>query len=984
MERVWVYDGDGWTEGVVVSQPDAGGKVKVESNGGTGVFAQPAVLPRADDGDFAQLEDLVYLHEASVLNSLKKRYIKGEPYTDAVDMCIAVNPYHVYPTLYSLETQDSYRAQRNQSPHIYKISCRSFSRLCETGKSQSILVSGESGAGKTETTKLLLNHFARLSGGGDHSKCKVESVLQSGPILEAFGNAQTVHNRNSSRFGKFIQLDFDENCALGGGELKTYLLEKSRIVYHADGERNYHIFYQMLTGTLDEHFTSKFFSEKQQFRFLCGQGPRESDFKFGKQTRLALDTLDIDLSEVLQALAAVLHLGELEFTEIDEDSCVVEENESFNHLCELLKLGGQEELLRNKLTTRIVIAGGDRCKVPLRKGQAIYNSEALAKTLYARLFESIVSHINNNIRRENTTRQIGVLDIFGFESFESNSLEQLCVNYTNEHLQQLFNECVLSRVQEEYVSECVPWQHIDCQSGLNVIKLIQFSCFALLEEESVRPGGSSKAFVSKLLKTNHSCLVSHRLDPLKFTVSHFAGDVSYDGSLFLEKNVDKMHDSEIIANFFQNTKTKNDKQAATVTNQFKRQLRDLVKEIGQTQSHFIRCIKPNRVEAKDRFDEKMVLQQLKCSGVVEAIRIARVGYPDRCVHADVAREFAIHKASIGDFMRAKGFHENEFVVGKTKVFFVKGVLKSLRAKHKVVLGYQATRIQNTVRAFLCKRQTASRKLASFLVRVRFVRNKLATIHLQMAIRRFLLGKRVKKRRFLSRCATILQAWFRMKRFLQRFSHFKEMACLIQAFVRGRIQRITYVQMIGKHRESQTIAGMQQRIETLERQTIQYRRFIKRLQKENAILKKLGDNNNKSKDKENSFFGNLLGSSTTVPKTATRKNNSSRTRSENRSTNWSFLGNSVKTKPELVSSNESNAPKVSVRKESASHTNTGERNSVIHNFFASSGTVLRNVTSLIVETIPQSGETPKEGFTTIDLQHQHNNSRPAKKKKQPNA
>ncbi|XLT37459.1 hypothetical protein HN873_068751, partial [Arachis hypogaea] len=535
---------------------------------------------------------------------------------------------------------------------------------------QSIIISGESGAGKTETAKIAMQYLAALGGG---SGIEYE-ILKTNPILEAFGNGKTLRNDNSSRFGKLIEIHFSETGKICGANIQTFLLEKSRVVQCNEGERSYHIFYQLCAGAPPSLREKLNLRSAEEYKYLrqsnCYSIVGVND---AEEFRIVVEALDVvhiskeDQESVFAMLAAVLWLGNVSFTVIDNENHVqAVEDEGLFSVAKLI--GCDIEDLKFTLTTRKMKVGNDNIVQKLKLSQAIDARDALAKSIYSCLFDWIVEQINKSLAvgKRRTGRSISILDIYGFESFNRNSFEQFCINYANERLQQHFNRHLFKLEQEEYIQDGIDWAKVefeDNQDCLNLFEKKPLGLLSLLDEESTFPNGTDLTFANKLKQhlNSNSCFKGER--DKAFTVCHYAGEVIYDTTGFLEKNRDLLHlDSiqllssstcHLPQKFATQMLTQTEKPAVgplhksggadsqklSVATKFKGQLFQLMQRLESTTPHFIRCIKPNNLQSPGLYEQGLVLQQLRCCGVLEVVRISRSGFPTRMSHQKFARRY---------------------------------------------------------------------------------------------------------------------------------------------------------------------------------------------------------------------------------------------------------------------------------------------------------------------------------------------------------
>mmetsp|Transcript_1151 Transcript_1151/g.1867 ORF Transcript_1151/g.1867 Transcript_1151/m.1867 type:complete len:1659 (-) Transcript_1151:525-5501(-) len=664
---------------------------------------------------------LTHLHEPEVVLCLRQRYAFDKIYTNTGPILLALNPFKNCKQLYSEKVMEEYWARGEQAmkgivddesplpPHVYGIADRSFRIMMQTiedsksaaakrGKGgalsdQSILVSGESGAGKTVTTKFIMQYLASLSQRSHSSEQEKggqnieQQVLQSNPILESFGNARTIRNDNSSRFGKFIELKFNAG-ALVGASIETYLLEKVRLISQAEGERNYHIFYELFCmgdEALGNYYLEIYNPEDFNMTNRSGTFDRRDgveDFETFDDLKKAMDILGMTAEEqndVFTIPAAAMHASNITFLAKSNDES--ELDISNPHLEPFLNLMGlSAEELQQSLCFLQIKAGREFHNRTLSKAKAEKGLEAFIKAFYGALFHFLVKRINSSItvkdpsrvRRKVTTKgpdeaSIGVLDIFGFESFKHNSFEQLCINYCNEALQQQFNLFVLKNEQAEYEKEGIAWSFITFPDNQDVLDLIDkkgCGILNILDDQCRAPGTTDKTFCIDLYKkcTGHTRFEAdyRQVGAQLFGVNHYAGPVEYDTLGFVQKNKDDLpkeatdllfgSTKEIVQDLatilsdpaaggadtrsrsISPTRPGAKSVKVTVGSQFSRQLRDLRSKIDLTSPHYVRCLKPNDLLIPDHFNPLIISDQLRYAGVIEAVRVSRVGYPHRYTH----------------------------------------------------------------------------------------------------------------------------------------------------------------------------------------------------------------------------------------------------------------------------------------------------------------------------------------------------------------
>lgn len=789
----------------VISLPE--GKVlKVKSE--NLVSANPDILDGVDD-----LMQLSYLNEPSVLYNLHYRYKQDMIYTKAGPVLVAINPFKKVP-LYGNYYIEAYKSKSIESPHVYAITDTAIREMIRDEVNQSIIISGESGAGKTETAKIAMQYLAALGGG---SGIEYE-ILKTNPILEAFGNAKTSRNDNSSRFGKLIEIHFSETGKISGANIQTFLLEKSRVVQCAEGERAYHIFYQLCVGAPPALREKLNLMSAKEYKYLRQSSCYSIDgVDDAEQFCIVVEALDIvhvskeDQESVFAMLAAVLWLGNVSFTVIDNENHV--EPVADEGLITVAKLIGCDiGELKLALSTRKMRVGNDTIVQNLTLSQATDTRDALAKSIYACLFEWLVEQINKSLAvgKRRTGRSISILDIYGFESFDRNSFEQFCINYANERLQQHFNRHLFKLEQEEYIQDGIDWAKVDFEDNKDCLNLFEkkpLGLLSLLDEESTFPNGTDLTFANKLKQhlNSNPCFRGER--DKSFTVSHYAGEVIYDTTGFLEKNRDLLHlDSiELLSScschlpqiFASNMLSQSNKpvvgplykaggadsQKLSVATKFKGQLFQLMQRLESTTPHFIRCIKPNNFQSPGLYEQGLVLQQLRCCGVLEVVRISRSGFPTRMSHQKFARRYGfllLESVASQDPLSVSVAILHQFnilpemyQVGYTKLFFRTGQIGMLEDTRNRTL-HGILRVQSCFRghqARLCLKE-----LRRGIV----------------ALQSFIRGEKIRKEYALvlqrHRAAVVIQRQIKSRVARQKLKNIKYSSIMIQSVIRGWLVR----------------------------------------------------------------------------------------------------------------------------------------------------------------------------------------------------
>lgn len=823
------------------------------------------------------LSALTYLEEDNVVHNLLCRYSKTEVYSNVSNILIAINPYQSLP-IYGAEWMIKFRGVKRQtrstlSPHPYNVGEEAFQNLAKTSTNQSMVICGESGSGKTETAKLIMRYLAHTTAPGQvtdvpdtDASAKAKSgvvgiedqFLQANPILEAFGNAQTTMNNNSSRFGKFTKVLFESdpnNAQKGiarprivGSYIETYLLEKSRVVFQERGERNYHIFYEMCWGMDEDQLEKYRIHDLAMFQYLTQTWRENStadrvgldniteelDRSRFQSLCSALSALNVNAEQqdkIFSVVAGILHLGNIGFVDQDEhtpDAVIVDPHPSSSMAlitsAELLGIPMKE--LNTRLVSRTIKVGVQMIVKPLKQDEAVDNRDAVSKALYHGLFLYIVRKINQQLMKnlKSGLQWIGILDVFGFECSDyNNSFEQFCINFANERLQQYFNEHVIQSEQQEYLREALPWTPLQVADNQDTIDLVESKpngIIATLDSACVMPKGTDAIFIDNLfnvhkkhprIKMARERVVKQRPNRgggaraitvpqmkalaasqknaqkekfLGFTIAHYAGSVTYNSEGFLSKNADSIHPDTVklfgssanfvtkelldppapsaaeiaISNSAEDAKAAAAKPAPgakgaqgaslggfqSVGSMFSKQLGSLMKTLRSTQPHFIRCINPNQFKEPSQFDHEYVRPQLRCGGLIEALRVLKLGFPSRCTYESIYQRFGHlypgklnHKDFAECVFVAFGLERKFYQLGLTKVFFRPGKQEFLEE----ILASGANISPDMVK-----------KIKSLMVRKRVVRAKAGVL---LLVRLDLWIKKLRVFRRISRAAGII-------------------------------------------------------------------------------------------------------------------------------------------------------------------------------------------------------------------------------------
>ncbi|KAA3454750.1 myosin-8-like isoform X6 [Gossypium australe] len=832
--HVWVEDPDvAWVDGEV--KEVKGEEITVDSTSGKTIVAKTSnVYPKDPEFPSCGVDDmtrLAYLHEPGVLQNLKCRYDINEIYTYTGNILIAVNPFRRLPHLYSSHMMEQYKgaAFGELSPHPFAVADASYRHMINEGISQSILVSGESGAGKTESTKMLMRYLAYM--GGRVSKAEERSVeqkvLESNPVLEAFGNAKTVRNNNSSRFGKFVEIQFDPRGQISGAAIRTYLLERSRVCQVSDPERNYHCFY-MLCAAPPEEVEKYKLGNPRTFHYLnqsnCFELDGVDSSKEYLLTKRAMDVVGISQGEqdgIFRVVAAILHLGNIEFKKGQEiDSAEPKDDKSRFHLktaAELLMCN--EKALEDSLCKRVMVTRDESITKSLDPVSAALSRDALAKIVYSKLFDWLVDKINVSISQDPESKSlIGVLDIYGFESFKTNSFEQFCINLTNEKLQQHFNQHVFKMEQEEYKKEEIDWSYIEFIDNQDILDLIEKKpggIIALLDEACMFPRSTHETFAQKLYQTfkDNKRFSKPKLSRTDFTICHYAGDVTYQTELFLDKNKDYVvsehqallnaSECSFVSSLFPPSPEESSKTTkfSSIGSSFKQQLQALLETLSATEPHYIRCVKPNNALKPGIFENQNVLQQLRCGGVMEAIRISCAGFPSRKLFREFVARFSLlapevlsKRNNYTEVTASKKILEKSklsgYQIGKTKVFLRAGQMAELDALRTEILGRSASLIQRKVRTYLCRKHFILLRLSAIQIQAlcRAYKNLyFSAVSIQTGMRGMIARSELLSRK-QTRAATVIQSHCRRYLANRRYLRLKKAAITTQCAWRARVAR----------------------------------------------------------------------------------------------------------------------------------------------------------------------------------------------------
>ncbi|XP_070580048.1 myosin heavy chain, striated muscle-like isoform X2 [Ptychodera flava] len=762
-KSVWVPDEkDGFVKAKIESTK--GDMVTVITPTGKQVTLKRDDTQAINPPKFEKIEDmaaLTFLNEAGVLYNLKQRYFAGLIYTYSGLFCVAINPYRRLP-IYTEKVVMLYKGKRRNEmpPHVYSVADNAYHDMLQDHENQSMLITGESGAGKTENTKKVIQYFANIASSSagkekDQSgqkKANLEDqVIQANPPLEAFGNAKTIRNDNSSRFGKFIRIHFGSNGKLACADIETYLLEKSRVIFQQTRERCYHIYYQLMSGEIEGLKEEMLVTGSIKDYSYVAQGVTHNDSMDDAEemrtTDTALDILGFNHEEkhgMYKICGGIMHFGNVKWKQRPrEEQAEIDSTEDIDKVSFLFGVNSAD-LQKALLRPRIKV-GNEWVNQGRNKEQVQYSVGALCKAIYDRMFRWLVSRVNKTLETKAKKQFfIGVLDIAGFEIFDFNSFEQLCINLTNEKLQQFFNHHMFILEQEEYRREGIQWEFIDFGLDLQgCIDLIEkpMGIFPILEEECMFPKATDKTFLDKMIAQHKGKSTNFGVPSLggkkkekdheeHFLIHHYAGSVPYNVDGWLEKNKDPLNENCVdlfkkstngmLATLWEDYGTaasagKKKKAIKTISGGHLEQLNKLMINLNSTQPHFVRCIIPNEHKKAGVIDARLVLHQLACNGVLEGIRICRKGFPNRMLFADFKQRYQIlaptavpqgfldNRKAAEKLLDAIQLEPAEFRLGHTKIFFKAGVLGNLEDMRDERLSKIIAMLQGHCRGFLMRK-----------------------------------------------------------------------------------------------------------------------------------------------------------------------------------------------------------------------------------------------------------------------------------------
>ncbi|KAG8505333.1 Unconventional myosin-Vc [Galemys pyrenaicus] len=891
--RVWIPDAEEvWKSAEIAKDYKVGDKVlRLLLEDGTELDypIDPEALPPLRNPDILvgenDLTALSYLHEPAVLHNLRIRFAESKLiYTYSGIILVAMNPYKQLP-IYGDAIIHAYSGQNmgDMDPHMFAVAEEAYKQMARNNKNQSIIVSGESGAGKTVSARYAMRYFATVSRSSSNTHVE-DKVLASNPITEAVGNAKTTRNDNSSRFGKYTEISFDKRNQIIGANMRTYLLEKSRVVFQSENERNYHIFYQLCASAEQSEFKHLKLGSAEEFNYtrmggstvIEGVDDRADMIETQKTFTLLGFKKDFQM-DVFKILAAILHLGNVQIMAVgNERSSISEDDSHLQVFCELLGLEGSR--VAQWLCNRKIVTASETVVKPMTKPQAVNARDALAKKIYAHLFDFIVEKINQALQFSGKQHTfIGVLDIYGFETFDVNSFEQFCINYANEKLQQQFNLHVFKLEQEEYMKEDIPWTLIDFYDNQPVIDLIEakMGILELLDEECLLPHGTDENWLQKLYNNfvnKNSLFEKPRMSNTSFVIQHFADKVEYKCEGFLEKNRDTVYDMlveilraskfHLCAKFFQENPVpsspfgsaitvKSAKQVikpnskhfrTTVGSKFRSSLYLLMETLNATTPHYVRCIKPNDEKLPFEFDSKRIVQQLRACGVLETIRISAQSYPSRWTYIEFYSRYGIlmtkqelefsDKKEVCKVVLHRLIQDsNQYQFGKTKIFFRAGQVAYLEKLRLDKLRQGCIVIQKHIRGWLQRKKFLRERQAALTIQQYF--------RGQKTVRKAITATALKE----AWAAIVLQKYCRGYLVRNLYQLIRVATITIQAYTRGFLARRRYRKMLEEHKA--VILQKYARAWLARRRFQSIRRFVLNIQltyRVQHLQKKLEDQN----------------------------------------------------------------------------------------------------------------------------------------------
>eukprot|EP01104_Vermistella_antarctica_P004282 TRINITY_DN14765_c0_g1_i1.p1 TRINITY_DN14765_c0_g1~~TRINITY_DN14765_c0_g1_i1.p1 ORF type:complete len:1805 (-),score=425.49 TRINITY_DN14765_c0_g1_i1:31-5445(-) len=787
------------------------------------------------DDESQDVEDMVHMSFMSletIRHNLHLRYSKDDIYTAiGCSILVAINPYKSLP-IYSMDMIKRFAASKwgDNSPHVFGIAEQAYRDMMEKGTNQSMIVSGESGSGKTETTKFIIKYLTHVVEPSkvqeEKSNVLAEQLVLAGTLLESYGNACTVLNYNSSRYGKFIQVQFDDDGLIKGARISQFLLEKSRLVHLDEGERNYHIFYELVSGAPEEMRKELKLGSPGDFRYL-NQSSRttvpgydeKKQFQATWDAMRVVDISDDDCRSCFKMIAAILHLGNINFSTtktVGDPQADIEDEEdivTFNTICDLLCV--ERDVLKEGLCTRHMSTPDGLLKLPLSLEEARGARDALAKKLYSALFVWLIERLNKTLDHGEGRTFIAILDIFGFENFTSNSFEQMNINYANEKLQQFFNQHIFKLEEEEYKREGIEWTPTDFDDNIECLNLIEskLGIIDLLDEESRFPKGSDESFLLKLTDRHKGKQSLFAVPPgtrRKFDVGHYAGTVRYDTKGFLEKNKDQIQLNLLMAVATSKlalvqaiaeiakvgpqpanskdgsgglskaarrratTQTASRMKAPTVAGQFKASLAELKDTLAKTNPYFVRCIRPNTHKCGDEFHNELVLTQLKYSGMLETIRIRQSGFPIRFTQKDFVKRYKslnIQCLSMKDLVK-----QCRFLLTGTTQSIVGGNNKEDHEGWRI--GLSKVFMKETHYFDMESRRQGAFTKATIKIQATWKMYKQRQVYLE-----------------LRRACVVAQKWVRMHLAVRWYKRTKNAAVCLQSAGRAMLQRLRYARII---------------------------------------------------------------------------------------------------------------------------------------------------------------------------------------------